>query len=89
MIQRRSFLTGLAALITAPAIVRAGLLMPVRAMIDDRLTTAMIIDARNTARLFQEGDLIYQNIIIRQWITRAQALEMFPDLRGLSLNSFS
>lgn len=35
MLERRTFLTGLAALITAPAIVRAGSLMPVRVVVED------------------------------------------------------
>lgn len=34
MIERRSFITGLIALVTAPAIVRAGSLMPVKQMIE-------------------------------------------------------
>lgn len=43
MIERRSFLTGLIAIVAAPAIVRAGSLMPVKQMIDPLAT----VDAAN------------------------------------------
>lgn len=42
MLHRRSFITGLVALVAAPAIVRAGSLMPVKA--ERMLTTREIID---------------------------------------------
>lgn len=42
MIQRRAFLTGLASALAAPAIVRAGSLMPVRAL-DPSLTRPIIL----------------------------------------------
>lgn len=43
MIERRSFITGLIALVAAPAIVRAGSLMPVKRMIEPLAT----VDAAN------------------------------------------
>lgn len=43
MLERRTFLTGLAALITAPAIVRAGSLMPVRMVVEEPLSGRAIM----------------------------------------------
>jgi hypothetical protein len=63
MIQRRSFLTGLISLVAAPAIVRAGSLMPVR---DDRLTVGMIVEARDKARLMTLIE--YRNQIMREYL---------------------
>lgn len=54
MIQRRTFLTGLAALITAPAIVRAGSLMPVRSVV-----YAPALSGRAIALMQQQAEAMY------------------------------
>jgi hypothetical protein len=47
---RRGFITGLIALVAAPAIVRAGSLMPVRRMIDRMPYLASPMDIRSVVR---------------------------------------
>lgn len=75
-IARRSFLTGLISLVAAPAIVRAGSLMPVRAMviIEPRPIFTSSIGTYNGV-IFHEIDIAWG----RKWITRAEALEIWPD----------
>jgi hypothetical protein len=81
MLERRSFLTGLISLVAAPAIVRAGSLMPVRVM--DPLAEwgssvkwHDLVEAQREINLRRSAVLGYAE---RRWITLAEALEMFPD----------
>lgn len=63
MLERRSFITGLVSLVAAPAIVRAGSLMPVKVMVETRPV--------------YEVEVAY-GIMRTRWITKAEAIEMFP-----------
>lgn len=53
MIQRRSFLTGLISLVAAPAIVRAGSLMPVKSMVEPEIMIRGLTPT-NVAVLFRD-----------------------------------
>lgn len=82
MIQRRSFITGLISLVTAPAIVRAGSLMPVRAMVEEPIWTPYgIAPGMEQARRL----INYRDSIMREYI-RAN---LFQPYGGESLNFFS
>lgn len=66
-VSRRSFIGGLAALVAAPAIVKAASLMPVRSIplvAVDRGNTYLSINefTREAVRLFQETNLFLENI---------------------------
>lgn len=80
MIQRRAFLTGLAALITAPAIVRAGSLMPVRSVVVEPIWTPYgIAPGMEEARRL----INYRNSLMHKYI-RAN---LFQPYLGDSINS--
>lgn len=80
---RRSFLTGLVGLVAAPAIVRVASIMPVRAMVEPDPYVIMVhpdmwrdlVEAQNEINRRRSKALA---IINRRWITRDEALEMFP-----------
>jgi hypothetical protein len=84
-IERRIFITGLISLVAAPAIVRAGSLMPVRVMgYNPPLSGKAIALMMQESPLFQEGDLIYRGVIIREYLRS----NLFQPYIGESLNSF-
>lgn len=87
MLERRTFITGLVSLIAAPAIVRAGSLMPVRAMPDlDAWGSSVdwrdLIDAQRRLN-FYRSEMLKCMVPVR-WITKAEALDMFPDPRAVA-----
>jgi hypothetical protein len=94
MIERRSFLSGLISLVAAPAIVRAGSLMPVRVMLEEpRYLTGSAIklmqqasDAEWRAMIEAQREINMRHSLVmaRRWITKAEALEMFPDREAIA-----
>jgi hypothetical protein len=63
MINRRGLITGLISLVAAPAIVRAGSLMPVKVMIEPRFLSGTEINALYQAEKYEFLD--YQAFMIR------------------------
>lgn len=66
---RRSFITGLISLVAAPAIIRAGSLMPVKVMVEPIWTKAVIFQddmfwVRNDGAF-----MVYRNSMIREYIS--------------------
>lgn len=92
MLERRSFLTGLISLVAAPSIVRAGSLMPVKAMVvEPRLSGTAIklmqqqADAEWAAMIEAQREINLRRslVLARRWISKAEALEMFPNRRSV------
>ncbi len=85
MIERRSFITGLISLVAAPAIVRAGSLMPVRVILEEPMYIPVhpgiwqdLVEAQ------REINPQHSLVLARRWITKAEALEMFPDREAIA-----
>lgn len=57
MLQRRSFITGLISLVAAPAIVRAGSLMPVKMMIEPKFLSGTELNALYQAERYEFLDM--------------------------------
>lgn len=75
MMERRSFITGLISLVAAPAIVRAGSLMPVRTMVAEPMIIPVHPDVWRDL-LAEQREI---NSGYRVWISFKEALEIFPD----------
>lgn len=86
MIERRSFITGLVSLVAAPAIVRAGSLMPVRVVVEAEPMWIPVGNSqwRDLLDAQREINMRHSLVRARRWITKAKALEMFPDREAIS-----
>jgi hypothetical protein len=86
MLERRSFIAGLISLVVAPAIVRAGSLMPVKSM-DGLQEWGSSVRWRDLVAAQREINLRHSamlNYAERRWISLAEALEMFPDREAIA-----
>lgn len=82
MLERRSFITGLISLVAAPAIVRAGSLMPVRVVGEPYPPP---LSGKAIALMMEQAHLCEPRLCaMRLWITKAEALEMFPEPRAIA-----
>ncbi len=81
MIERRKFISGLISLVAAPANVRVGSLMPVRSM-EPLEEWGSSIDWRDLIEaqraINEERAVALRYWAPMKWITREEALEMFP-----------
>jgi hypothetical protein len=81
MIERRKFLTGLISLVAAPAIVRAGSLMPVKA---ERRLLFTEYYCNRVIRTYMDVEAIRDRNILLNVYGRSPAMDALPDLRSLS-----
>lgn len=69
MLQRRAFLGGLLALVSAPAIVRAGSLMPVRQMLLSPVSMRNLIDYVPGDQVITRLDVLYGSLKLGDVVT--------------------
>lgn len=85
LLPRRAVLTGLATALCTPAIVRAGALMPIRALqlpeVNLRMLTEYIPGEKHFYDLVQERaavEILSAGWPRIEWISRAEAIAMYP-----------
>ena len=81
MIERRKFISGLISFVAAPAIVRAGNLMPVKQMVSaDEWLTATFLRVSGMLDAQREINERYSGMLARcRWLSYEEAIERFPD----------
>jgi|SRR5581483_10822184 len=91
---RRKLITGLAAMIATPAIVRAGALMPVRRVLDDSILVTTIGNGgggpwmMGRVAVYDAGTLVLRALVPAYWEPRSGNLTFSAPLKLPACQSF-
>lgn len=88
-IARRGFITGLIALVAAPAIVRAGSLMPVKQILPRELSWADIVNVSLRNRADALGEMVTRNNALLRCLQGQAIAAAYPGLETVQTASFA